>query len=99
MDLLTVFVIVFAVAILALGVPLTIRAYRRKVYTGREELIGRTGQVKEDLTPQGIILVDGELWTAVTSDAPIKTGEEVVVNQVLGFKLEVSRKEQGGSHG
>ena len=93
MDFLTVIIIVFTVAILAIGVPLTVRAYRRKVYTGREELVGRTGLVKEELAPQGIILVDGELWTAVASKEPIKEGEEVVVNKVLGFKLEVSRKQ------
>jgi|WetSurMetagenome_2_1015567.scaffolds.fasta_scaffold788984_2 membrane-bound serine protease (ClpP class) len=93
MDPLTIIFIIIAIVILAFGVPLTIRAYRRKVYTGREELVGRTGLVKEDLAPQGIILVDGELWTAVTAKGSIKVGEEVVVNKVLGFKLEVSRKE------
>jgi membrane-bound serine protease (ClpP class) len=93
MDLLTVIILIITVIIIAVGVPLTVRAYRRKVYTGREELVSRTGLVKEDLAPQGIILVDGELWTAVTAKGPIKVGEEVVVNKVLGFKLEVSRKE------
>jgi membrane-bound ClpP family serine protease len=93
MDPLTAIIIIIAVIIIAVGVPLTIRAYRRKVYTGREELVGRTGLAKEDLMPQGIILVDGELWTAVAAKGPVKAGEEVVVNKVDGFRLEVSRKE------
>ncbi len=92
-DGLTVIFIIIAAIIIAVGVPLTIRAYRRQVYTGREELVGRTALVKEDLTPRGTVLVDGELWTAVAARGPVKAGEEVVIHKVRGFKLDVSRKE------
>jgi membrane-bound serine protease (ClpP class) len=93
MDPLTVFLIIIAAIVIAIGVPLTVRAYRRQVYTGREYMVGRTGQVKEDLAPQGMVLVDGELWTAVSAKGSIKAGEEVMVNKVRGLKLDVSRKE------
>ena len=47
---------------------------------------------KTALDPEGVVLVEGERWTAVSEEGPIKPGEEVVINRVEGLKLYVSRK-------
>jgi len=91
-TLLIVIVVIAAAVILAVGIPLTIRAYRRQVYTGREELVGKTAIVKEDLNPQGQVLVDGELWQALSEAGPVKAGTEVMVTRVEGFKVFVTTK-------
>ena len=47
---------------------------------------------KTALTPTGIVLVEGENWTAITVGDRIEPGEEVVVTKVEGLKLRVAKK-------
>ncbi len=93
MDNVLWIVIIAVVLVLAIGIPLTIRSYRRQVYTGREELVGRTAVVKKSLEPDGMVLVDGEIWQATSEAGPVKAGAEVVVTRVGGFKLFVKPRE------
>lgn len=68
-----------------------LRAQRRPVEVGAEALIGRIGETRTALAPQGMIHVAGELWSAViepgTSD--VKVGERVEVISVDGLRLRV----------
>ncbi|MBP1911004.1 membrane-bound serine protease (ClpP class) [Thermococcus stetteri] len=79
------------------GMAAVIRAHRRKPETGREEMIGAIGKVVEDLDPEGLIKVRGELWKAVSADgSTIKVGEKVRVVRMDGLTLiveKVDRKE------
>jgi membrane-bound serine protease (ClpP class) len=59
-----------------------IQARRTRPQTGREELIGEQGVVREGLTPEGYVFVHGELWRASASDGPIPAGETVVVEEI-----------------
>jgi membrane-bound serine protease (ClpP class) len=69
-----------------------IRGQKRKTETGIEGLIGRTAIVKIHLNPKGMVLVEGELWSAVIEDGSAKVGEEVLVKEVDGLRLIVTKK-------
>jgi membrane-bound serine protease (ClpP class) len=62
---------------------------RQPVATGASALIGRRGEAREALDPQGLVFVHGELWTAISDGAPIAAGEDVVVERLDGLTLHV----------
>jgi membrane-bound serine protease (ClpP class) len=70
-----------------------LRAQRTPVRTGMESLVGRTGTVRKDLNPIGLVQVAGEQWTAEPFDAgePIPRETPVVVVEVQGLRLKVRR--------
>lgn len=68
------------------------RAHLRIPTTGREGLMGHTAVSRSDLDPEGYVLVEGEIWSAVAEDGPIPAGEPVVVVSKEGFKLRVRKK-------
>lgn len=70
-------------------VGLGIKAQRRKVITGKEGLIGETGEVIEMLAPSGIVKVQGELWSAESLAGTINNGEKVIIKEMKDLKLYV----------
>jgi len=72
------------------------KAQQRKVTTGKEEVIGKTAEVKAVLNPQGLISLKGELWTAISDSGRIEPGEKVLIKQIDGIILHVVRKDEGG---
>ena len=69
-------------AIFIFLVYLVIQAHARKVYTGKEGLVGESGIARTDLQPEGKVFVHGELWNAET-EGMIPKGTKVRVVQVL----------------
>jgi len=90
---LIVTVIICVIAFLAVTVIWGIRAHRRQVSAGIEELVGKTAEVKAALEPKGIVLIEGERWTAVSEEGRVEPGEEVTINRVDSLKLYVSKKQ------
>ena len=90
------FVIVIIVALFVFVVGSVIRSQRRRSITGGEGLIGQTARVETELDPSGMVFVEGELWTAKSEGGRIEPGEEVIITQVEGLKLWVTKKDQGG---
>jgi membrane-bound serine protease (ClpP class) len=74
--------------ITAFLMSIAVRAYRNKVVTGEQGLIGEIGITQTMLGPSGKVLVHGELWDAVSA-VTIPAGERVVVRQVDGLTLRV----------
>jgi membrane-bound serine protease (ClpP class) len=70
------------VAFLVITIVLVIRAHRRQVSAGREDLIGKTAEVKTTLNPKGTVLVEGEHWMALSEDRQAEPGDEVVITKV-----------------
>ena len=69
---------------------LVIRAHSRRPAVGPEALIGMEGQVFEDLDPEGLILVEGEIWRARSKGGEkIPRGMKVRVIGVEGLTLIV----------
>jgi membrane-bound serine protease (ClpP class) len=69
-----------------------LRAQRRKPFAGQETLVGEPGVARTDLKPRGMVLVQGELWSAEVVDGPVPTGERVRVVATEGLKLRVRRE-------
>ncbi len=61
----------------------------KRPQTGPESLVGRTAMVVEDLSPEGLVKLDGELWRAKCLHGTAGKGEKVSVVGVEGTKLLV----------
>ena len=68
------------------------RTYRYKVAAGREDLVGRTAVVEVTLDPRGVVLVEGERWTATLDKGRADPEEEVIITKVAGLKLFVTKQ-------
>ncbi|HLW47545.1 MAG TPA: nodulation protein NfeD [bacterium] len=80
-------------AFFAFAVGAGIRAQHRRVYTGREALLGAVGVARTDLAPSGTVFVEGELWSAESEDGAIPVGQRVRVVQIKGLHLVVRKEE------
>ena len=68
-----------------------VQVRRRRPQTGREELVGDRGVVRQTLDPFGMVFVHGELWRAHADGEPIPAGATVRVDEIgEGLVLEVS---------
>ncbi len=77
-------------------VTFAIRAQRRPPAVGVEALIGRWGEVREDLRPFGSVHVAGELWSAESvQGSEIPKGARVRVVGVDGLRLRVETEDKG----
>jgi len=76
-------------AITVFLVRLVVRARRRKARTGADAMVGATATAMEALTPQGHVLVEGEIWRAV-ANAPVPAGTalRVVGHEHLLLRVE-----------
>jgi len=68
---------------------LAMRARRRPVATGREQLIGDTADAVDGFTSQGQVRIYGELWNAVSSK-PVTAGQQLRIDRVQGLTLHVT---------
>lgn len=80
-------VVTFAALLLAVT-GLAVKSRRRRPVTGSEGMVGTVGVAKTALAPRGMVLLQGELWNAV-SEEPINEGEEAEVRAVSGLTLTV----------
>jgi len=86
-------VVILVTGIVAFVMQRVIQAHRSQAKTGREELVGKTAVVKQDLDPEGMVFFKGERWEAVADKGRIKTGEEVIITKVDGLILQVTKKQ------
>ena len=81
---------VLAIAAAFVFVLQKIVAARRRPYAaGKEAIVGRTGTVRERLTPDGMVFVDGALWQASSLSGAVDAGKPVRVVAVDGLRLRV----------
>ncbi len=73
------FVFVFSMAL---------RSYRKKVTTGSEGIVGEIGITQTRLTPEGRVLIHGEIWKALSTTSQNK-GKKVRVVSIDGLCLHV----------
>jgi membrane-bound serine protease (ClpP class) len=85
--------IVIAVVIIVFVVIWVVRAHQRKVGAGVEEMVGKVAVVETALNPKGIVLVEGEHWTAILDSGRAEPETEVIITKVDGLKLMVTRKQ------
>lgn len=73
-------------------ISLAVKAYKSKVTTGQEGLIGETGTAQTDLNPRGKVFIHGELWNA-ESDEEISKGSHIKVIAMLNHLTLKVKKE------
>ena len=88
-------------AFFAFIVAKVVGAQKRRPWTGMEALLNREAEARTDLTPQGLVYIDG-LWQAEAEDPPIPAGSRVRVVGYEGLRLRVRRwdaetKTEGGN--
>ena len=79
---------VASVLILVVVGSLLMKARKRPVVSGREEMIGAAGEVLEDLEREGWARVHSESWR-VRSRVPLKAGQRIRVEGMDGLVLDV----------
>jgi membrane-bound serine protease (ClpP class) len=82
-----------AAILLFATLTMLMRARRRAVVSGVEEMIGSTGEVRDWSGLEGHIRVHGERWRA-RSDRPLVSGQSVRVTKVDGLTLTVQPEPQ-----
>jgi membrane-bound serine protease (ClpP class) len=77
-------------------VRLAVRARRRKARLGADALVGSAASAMEPLTPEGHVLVEGEIWQAVASE-PVKAGARLRVVGHEQYLLQVEPEDGAGA--
>jgi membrane-bound serine protease (ClpP class) len=78
-------------ALSVLFLRLMLKSRRWKVATGKEELVGAIGEVRQEIGAdgaKGLVMISGELWRATAPDR-IEVGKQVRVIRVEGLLLRV----------
>jgi len=88
-----VLMVIGMAAFIAFAIIWGIRAHHHQISAGREELVGKTAEVKIALEPKGVVFIQGERWTAISEKGQVEPGEEVIITKVEGLKLHVTKKE------
>lgn len=74
---------------------MAIKARRRPVVSGREEMVGALGEVLDDFEREGWARVHGENWR-ICSASPMQRGQKVRVVRMDGLVLEVTAEPPQG---
>ena len=85
-------------AFLIFVVGMLVRGRRRPVVTGREEMIGASGEALEDFSGEGWARVHSENWR-VRSDTPVRKGQRLRVTAIEGLVLDVTAEPGNGNGG
>jgi len=72
---------------------LAAKAYKRRVVSGREEMIGSGGETLEAFDNKGRVRVHSEEWQA-QSDQPLQAGQAIKVKSMKGLTLIVEPAEK-----
>jgi membrane-bound serine protease (ClpP class) len=71
------------------------RVLRRQTLVGLPTMVGMRGKVRSPLTPEGQVMIKGELWGAQSIDGDIQAGEAVTVVGQDSLQLIVRRASAG----
>jgi membrane-bound serine protease (ClpP class) len=78
-------------AFFAFAVSRALLTMKKRPSTGREAFAGKKAIVKANLEPDGMVLMDGELWKARSEEGEIRIGETVEVIVMEGFTVIVRK--------
>ncbi|MFC1747199.1 nodulation protein NfeD [Pseudomonadota bacterium] len=84
-------IVIFAITsalVFILAIGMAIKARRRPVVSGVEELIGGVAQVMDDFDEKGRVNIHSESWNALCH-TPLRKGQQVIVTGIDGLTLEV----------
>ena len=64
---------------------------KKQVTVGLPSMIGSRGKAACNFTPEGMVRIKGELWSATSKEENISTGDEILVVEEDGLKLFVEK--------
>jgi membrane-bound serine protease (ClpP class) len=82
-------VVILSALFFIFAIGLGIKAQRKKPSTGKEGIIGETGEAVTDLAPAGSVKVHGEFWNATSLEGNITKGTKIVVESIDHLTLHV----------
>ncbi|HAS04773.1 MAG TPA: serine protease [Dehalococcoidia bacterium] len=92
MDIwLIVVIVTISVFLLVFVIDRIIAAHKNRVSTGREDLINKSAVVRKSLNPEGTVFVEGEIWQAKINSGTAEPGDRVIINNIDGLILCVSK--------
>ena len=83
-----------AAALVFFALSIGLRALYRPSMTGESAMVGRLGVARSALAPEGQVMIDGELWRALSQDGAVAAGDPVKVAAMDGLTLKVARSAQ-----
>ncbi len=83
--------VLLTTAFFIFAIGLGLKAQRSKPTTGIEGIIGETGEVMNDLRPDGLVRVHGEIWNATSLDGILRRGTKIKVQEIEKLKLKVRK--------
>jgi membrane-bound serine protease (ClpP class) len=92
--LMTVLVVAFFTFVLGKG----IQAQARRISFGAEAVVGAGGTAITDLTPEGLVQMAGEQWSALSEEGGITRGVRIQVVGREGLRLLVRRTSKEGEN-
>ncbi len=85
-------VVAVTAGIFMFAVSAGVKAQMSQPTTGASGLIAAVGVARTAIDPEGQVMVQGELWSAVSPGAAIAEGERVRIVAVEGLRLQVERE-------
>ena len=79
-----------------LTVLFALKARKRPVVSGQEQMLGSVGEVLEDLEQEGWARVESERWRIV-STRPLRRGQKIRVVGITGLTLRVEAEADDNS--
>lgn len=89
-------VVIAVAAFFIFVIAAIVRTHRTRQQTGREAMVEMVAVAKTPLDPTGTVFVHGERWEATVDEGKVEPGEEVVITEVDGLKLRVTKKKKEG---
>lgn len=75
----------------------TRKPFLQKPYAGLTDMTGLTGTVIKDLTPEGLVKINNEIWKARALNDHVYKGEKVIVENREGLILMVRNANYRGN--
>jgi membrane-bound serine protease (ClpP class) len=76
-------------AFFAFAIAKAVQSRLKPPLPGMTSMVGRSGVARRPLEPQGLVLINGELWRAESESGPLPDGAAVVVTRQEGLQLWV----------
>ncbi len=77
----------FFIFIVSMGV----KAQRLKPVTGQKAIIGSKGEAINLIDPNGMVKINGEMWSAISLSGKINAGESIIVKEIKDLTLYVEQ--------
>ena len=78
-----------SVGFLIVVLNFALRARRQPVVSGREQMLGATGEIVDDAAGAQLARIHGEMWKVRASSAALARGQKVRVTGIDGLVLSV----------